>query len=125
MAKGSSKRSTPKRGAAPARTKAPTRGGAQRVGPPLLLLGLGYASVLASLPLLTFDSIPPHIVGYVAGSLIPILVVGFVRRIDLGRRRSPNYVPNRIAQRATVVLAVAAVVAAGLHVWPIATELAS
>ncbi len=122
MAKGSSKASTPKRRSAPS---APKRGGAAKVGPPVLLLGLGYASVLASLPLLTFDAIAPHIVGYVAGSLIPILVVGFVRRIDLARRRSPNYVPNRFAQRATVVLAVAAVVAAGLHVWPIATELAS
>jgi hypothetical protein len=123
MAKGSSKASTPTRGGRSARGAAPA--GATKVGPPVLLLGLGYASILASLPLLSFDTIPPHIVGYVTGSLIPILVVGFVRRIDLGRRRSPYYVPNPLVQRATVLLAVLAVVAAGLHVWPIATELAS
>ncbi|WP_421118734.1 hypothetical protein ACE2AJ_15400 [Aquihabitans daechungensis] len=95
------------------------------MGPPLLLVALGYASVLASLPLLTADGIPAHVVGYVAGALIPILLIGFVRRVDLSRRRSPYYVAKPVLQPALVVLAVLAIVAAGLHVWPIATELAS
>ncbi|HWJ60521.1 MAG TPA: hypothetical protein VNS19_01010 [Acidimicrobiales bacterium] len=97
----------------------------ETVGSPLLLVGLGYLSVLASLPLITADGIPAHVVGYVVGALIPILIIGIVRRVDLNRRRSPYYVPWGYLQPALVVLAIAAVVAAGLHVWPIATELAS
>ena len=95
------------------------------VGPPVLLLALGFASVLASLPLITAEGIPVHVVGYVAGALIPILIIGLVRRVDLSRRRSPYYVPRSFFPPALVVLAIAAVIAAGLHVWPIATELAS
>lgn len=103
----------------------PARASTAKVGPPLLILGLGFASVLVSLPLIAFDSIPPHAVGYVTGSVIPVLVIGLVRRIDLDRRRSPYYVAKRIFPPAMVALALAAIVAAGLHVWPIATELAS
>lgn len=97
----------------------------KQVGPPLLLVALGFLSVLVSLPLITADGIPAHVVGYVAGALIPILIIGVVRRVDLTRRRSPYYVPRSVLPPALVVLAIAAVVAAGLHVWPIATELAS
>ena len=95
------------------------------VGPPLLLLGLGYLSIAASLPLLFVDGIGAHVLGYVAGALVPILVVGLVRRVDLDRRRSPDYEPNRLVGPGLAVLGVSALVAAGLHVWPIATELAS
>ena len=95
------------------------------VGPPLLILALGFGSILGSLPLLAVDGIPPHALGYVAGSLIPILVVGVVRRADLDRRRSPHYVGRSFVAPALVVLAVAAMVAAAFHVWPIATELSS
>ena len=95
------------------------------VGPPLLLVGLGFASVIASLPLIALDGIPTHILGYLTGALIPILVIGLVRRVDLARRRSPYYVPSNALRPALLVLAVAAIVAALLHVWPIATELAS
>lgn len=98
---------------------------ASTVGPPILLVALGFASVLVSLPLIALDGIPTHIVGYVTGVLIPILVIGLVRRVDLTRRRSPYYVPNKALQPALVVLAIASIIAAGLHVWPIATELAS
>ncbi len=109
----------------PARPAATTPAPATAVGPPLSLVALGFASVLISLPLISVDGIPAHIVGYVTGALIPILIIGVVRRVDLSRRRSPHYVPRPILQPALVVLAIAAVVAAGLHVWPIATELAS
>ena len=108
-----------------AKTITPPKAGSAQVGPPLLILALGFVSVLISLPLITFDGIPWHIVGYVTGSLIPIVIIGLVRRIDLDRRRSPYYVPVSWLQPALVVLAVAAFVAAGLHVWPVATELAS
>lgn len=99
--------------------------GTTKVGPPLLLLGLGYLSVLVSLPLVTLDGIPTHVVGYCTGALVPILVIGIVRRVDLDRRQSPFYEPNRLVGPAIAVLGAVALVAAGLHVWPIATELAS
>lgn len=131
MAKGLAKKDAPPaKERAQAKKGAPAGGKASaappaKVGPPLLLLALGFASVLVSLPLVAADGIPAHVVGYVTGVLIPILIIGLVRRVDLDRRRSPYYVPRPIVQPALVTLAVAAVVAAGLHIWPIATELAS
>ena len=97
----------------------------EAVGPPVLLVALGYVCVVASLPLLAADGIPGHVAGYVLGALIPILIIGVVRRADLSRRRSPFYVPRSFLQPALFVLAIAAVVVAGLQIWPIATELAS
>ncbi|MCB0976523.1 MAG: hypothetical protein KDB02_03605 [Acidimicrobiales bacterium] len=91
----------------------------------MTILALGFVSVLVSIPLIPADSGAAHVIGYVAGALVPIVVVGFVRRMDLDRRRSPFYVPQRMFRTAVVALAVLAVIAAGLHVWPLATELAS
>ncbi len=96
-----------------------------RVGPPILLLGLGFLSVLVSVPLIPVDSNALHVLGYVTGALVPILVIGLVRRSDIERRRSPYYEPVRLFGPALAVLAVVAVLAAGLHVWPVATGLAS
>lgn len=110
---------------APATTSDRAPADTTKSGPPLLLVALGYVSVLVSLPLIGFDGIGTHVVGYVTGALIPILIIGLVRRVDLKRRRSPYYVANKLLRPALVVLAVLAIVAAGLHVWPIATELAS
>lgn len=98
---------------------------AKAVGPPLLLLAVGYVCVVASLPLLGAEGISAHVLGYVVGALIPILLIGMIRREDLRRRRSPYYASRSFLQPALVVLAVLAVAAAGLHVWSIATELAS
>lgn len=95
-----------------------------KVGPPLLILGLGYAAVLVSLPLISADGVGPHVVGYLIGGLLPILVVGLVRRIDLDRRRSAKYKAKALLQPALVVLMILAMFAALFHIWPIATELA-
>lgn len=95
------------------------------MGPPLLILALGFASVVVSVPLLSADGIAPHVVGYLTGGLLPILVVGLVRRIDLDRRRNHRYQANSLLAPALVLLLAAAMVMAGLHIWPIATELAS
>ncbi len=95
----------------------------ETVGPPLLLLGTGFLSVLVSVPFVFADGIPAHAFGYVFGSLIPILLVGLVRRADLDRRRSHLYQERSFLRPALAVLAVTALVAAGLHIWPIATEL--
>ena len=128
MAKGpakTSERAVKDAGKVGAPTSGPANPSATPTGPPLFLVALGYASVLISLPLITLDGIPTHIVGYVTGALIPILVIGLVRRVDLGRRRSPYYQAKGYLQMSLFILAILAVVAAGLHVWPIATELAS
>lgn len=98
---------------------------ASRVGPPLLILGLGFASVFVSLPLILSEGVGAHVLGYGTGGLVPILVIGLVRRIDLERRRSPNYRSIGLLRPAIVTLAVLALVAALLHIWPLATELAS
>ena len=127
MAKGLAKQDAPPAEAKAedgARTRSSRTEARAATGPPLLLVALGYASVLVSLPLIVIDGIPAHVIGYLTGVLVPILVIGIVRRVDLDRRRSPYYVPRSLLQPALVTLAVAAVVAAGLHMWPIATELA-
>lgn len=93
------------------------------IGPPVLLLGLAYASVVASLALALQDGSALHVIGYVFGALVPILLIGFIRRVDLDRRRSPRYEARPYLQPALVVLALLAFTAAGLHIWPIATEL--
>lgn len=98
---------------------------ADRVGPPLLLIGLGFLSLLVSISLVPLDADAAHILGYLTGALIPIVLIGVARRADLDRRRSPAYRPHRAFSTALLVLAVLALVAAGLHVWPIATGLAS
>lgn len=110
---------------ATATTARPGTSAARTVGPPMLILGLGFASALASLPLMASDELSVHVVGYLVGAMVPILVIGIARRIDLDRRRSPHYQANGIFQVGLVVLAVVAMVAALLNVWPIATELAT
>ncbi|MCU1371745.1 MAG: hypothetical protein JWO77_2939 [Ilumatobacteraceae bacterium] len=128
MAKGLAKKDAPPAGEnedAGAAKKAAPEPARTKVGPPLLLVALGFASVLVSLPLIAVDGVPAHVIGYVTGALIPILIIGIVRRVDLDRRRSPYYVPQGLLRPALVALAVVALVAALLHIWPIATELAS
>ena len=98
---------------------------ARTVGPPMLVLGLGVASAVTSLALVPRDEVAVHVAGYVIGSLVPILLVGIARRVDLDRRRSAHYQVNGLFRLGLIVLAVLALVAAALHVWPIATELAS
>lgn len=119
MAKGNAKEAAPKK---PAAAKKASTG---RVGPPVLLLILAFASVLVSLPLIALDGVPAHVLGYVTGALVPILLIGFFRRVDLDRRRSPSYQAKGFVGPALALIAVSAVVAAGLHVWPVATDLAS
>lgn len=92
-------------------------------GPPLLVLASGYLSVVVSLALVAADGIAVHAVGYLTGAMVPIVCVGLVRRIDLDRRRSASYRPRPVVRPALVVLGALALVAAGLHIWPIATEL--
>lgn len=101
----------------------PDAGSGPSIGPPVLLLGLAFASVLASLALALQDGTALHAIGYVFGALVPILLIGFIRRVDLDRRRSPRYEARSYLQPALVVLALLALIAAGLHIWPIATEL--
>lgn len=103
---------------------AQTKADQPAAGPPLLILGLGFLCVVVSLPLVKADGIPPHVVGYLIGSLLPILLVGVVRRLDLERRRNPRYEAKSFVQPALALLMILAMIAALLQIWPIATELA-
>jgi hypothetical protein len=96
----------------------------QAVGPPLVILALGFASLLASFALAVASGTKAHWSGYVLGGLVPILVIGAFRRLDLARRKSPYYVARSFVRVAILVLMIGAVLAAVLHLWPIATELA-
>lgn len=111
--------------ASTARPSAPAAAPAAPTGPPMLILGLGFASALVSLPLVVADQFGAHLIGYLVGAMVPILVIGLARRIDLDRRRSPGYQAKRLFQVGLVVLAVVAMAAALLNVWPMATELAT
>lgn len=106
-------------------TKPATAGSIDTVGPPLLILALGFLSVIVSLPLVAATGKASHVVGYLVGALVPIVVIGLARRSDLDRRRSIGYRSVGFFRPALAVLAVLAIVAAGLHIWPLATELAS
>lgn len=94
------------------------------VGPPILLLVGALASLLVSFLLVPSNGIPLHVVGYVTGALVPILLVGLIRRVDLGRRRSAHYLASPLVQPGEAVVLVGSLAAALLHMWPIATELA-
>lgn len=99
----------------------------------MLILGAGFALGAASMILLAFvhgttfnlSSTTIHGIGYLIGSVIPVLLIGVFRRTDLDRRRSPYYVRNRFVRPALILLALLAIVLAGFHVWPIATKMAS
>lgn len=106
-------------------TVAAPRTSPETVGPPLLLLGIGYLCVAVGLLQVGADGVGRHLLGYVVGAVVPILLVGIVRHTDLDRRRSPNYAGRALLRPGLVLLVVAALVVAALHVWPIATEWAS
>lgn len=94
------------------------------VGPPLGLLAMALLSLVVSLALVPSDGIALHVIGYVTGALVPILLVGLIRRVDLDRRRSAHYLASPLLQPGQGLVLVGGLVAALLHVWPIATELA-
>jgi hypothetical protein len=98
---------------------------ADPVGPPVVFLILGFASMLASLALGVVGGRQAHVGGYVLGALFPILIIGVFRRLDLARRRSPYYVPQGLVGLLVTVLGVGAVALAAVHIWAIATDLAS
>lgn len=105
---------------------APTSGtpAADVVGPPISLLAFALLSLLVSIVLVPSDGIVLHVVGYITGALVPILLVGLLRRVDLDRRRSAHYLASTLVQPGQAIVLVGSLIAALLHVWPIATELA-
>lgn len=98
----------------------------QTVGPPMMVVAAGFLSLVTSLALaLLARDVPFHLVGYLTGAIIPVLVIGVARRADLDRRSDPSYRAHPAFRGAFVVLGVGAVLTAGLHIWPLATEFAS
>ncbi len=95
------------------------------VGPPLSVLALGAASALLALLLVVVDTTATHVLGYLCGSLIPIVCIGLYRRFDLARRKSPHYVPGPVPSWVVPAVAAVGLVAAAIHIWALATQLAS
>lgn len=95
------------------------------VGPPITLLGVAAACVLIGAVLLFAGSFVANIAGYVVASLFTIVLVGIYRRVDLARRLAPGYRPVPRVRRVVPVVLVGAFLVAGVHVWAIATEVAS
>jgi len=96
-----------------------------RTGPPLVFLVLGALCVATGAALLGQQETAGHVVGYVASSVLVIVLVGLFRRFDLSRRITPGYRPRPGTGRLVTVLLLAAFAVSAVHVWSIATELAS
>lgn len=94
-------------------------------GPPLIILFLAVVCVIVGAGLVPIDDFGIHVMGYVISSIVTILAIGVFRRVDLGRRLSTQYRPRPALRRVVPVVLIASFVVAGLHVWAIATELAS
>lgn len=95
------------------------------VGPPVLVVLVGILSLLMGVGLAFANGSTIHLLGYATGAIIPILVIGIARRVDLDRRSDPSYLPIGWFGTVLLVLGVGAVVTAALHIWPLATEWAT
>jgi hypothetical protein len=81
-------------------------------------------SVVMSLVLLFVGGVPAHVIGYVLGSFVPILLIAGFRSKDRRSRLSPNYSPRpEYDWFARIGLGVALIVTVA-HILPIATEVA-
>jgi UPF0716 family protein affecting phage T7 exclusion len=98
--------------------------GIDGVRPPASLLVVAACCVGASAALLALPGLLTHVVGYVLGSVVAIALVGLYRRTDVQRRQHALYLPRASLTRYAGVIAALGVVAAALHTWSIATELA-
>lgn len=96
-----------------------------RVGPPVLVALTGILSLIVGVVLAFASGTTAHLLGYATGAIIPILVIGIARRVDLDRRTDPSYLAVGWFGTILIVLGVGAVVTAALHIWPLATEWAT
>lgn len=100
---------------------------ADRTGPPFMFLGLAALCVAVGGALIPTPQaeLGAHVIGYLTATVLAIVLVGLFRRFDLSRRLTPGYRPRPISGRLIPVLLVVAFAVAAVHVWAIATELAS
>lgn len=106
-------------------TGAETEGPPRPVGPPVGLLAAAAVSVAASLAMFPVTLLPFHVVGYLLASFVTISLVALYRASVQRRRRNPYYSPRPALRRGATLLLVLGTVVAGVHVWVIATHLAS
>ncbi|HEX7131061.1 MAG TPA: hypothetical protein VF228_00715 [Iamia sp.] len=108
-----------------ARASKPVLAAGDRTGPPLLILGLAALCVGTGAALVGQEELSAHVLGYLTASVLAIVLVGLFRRFDLSRRLTPGYRARRGVGRVATALLLVAFVVSGIHVWAIATELAS
>lgn len=90
---------------------------------PLLVLAAGIVAAAALLWLLAVPA--AHGAGYVLSTFGGLGTIAWFTTVDLRRRQSPFYTPDRRLGSYRLALAVAAVAVASTHVWVLATWLAS
>lgn len=108
-----------------ARASKPALAADDRTGPPLLFLVLVALCVAVGAGLLVVDDQTAHVLGYLTASVLTIVLTGLFRRFDLSRRLTPGYRPRPGVGRIVTLLLLVGFVVSGVHVWAIATELAS
>lgn len=94
---------------------------------PIYLLGLAALAVAASFALLAFTSLTTHIVGYVLGSFVCVVLVALFIKVDHGRRTAADvvYLELRSARYAWSFVLASGVAGCVVHAWYLATELAA
>jgi len=93
--------------------------------PPAYLILTAAAAVLVSTILLAVDIAAASVAGYVLATFVALTSVTAFRWSDNRRRQDVSYVSSPKLARAGTFIAALAVVAAAVHVWNLATRLAS
>lgn len=94
--------------------------------PPISVLVLAVLAVAAAFALLTLTGFSAHIVGYLLGSFVSVILVTIFIKIDLRRRNSRDvvYLEARGVRFIWSFVLASGIAACVLHAWYMAAELA-
>jgi membrane protein implicated in regulation of membrane protease activity len=93
--------------------------------PPGHLVVAGGVAVGVSAVLLALPGVAVNVVGYALATLVALTCVTAFRWLDNRRRQDVSYVPAPRLARVGTLTAVCALIVGSLHIWYLATELAS
>lgn len=92
---------------------------------PVQLIAFAIAAIIVSALLLLTDGVVTSVAGYVLSTFVALTCVTAFRWLDNRRRQDVSYVASPNAGRVGTTTAAVALVVASVHVWNLATELAS